>query len=184
LDSLEKNKVDFGIYLAGAVGSMGPIEKGNDDFDEVKNQANGVLKHLNFTDNKELANTLTSAYIEIPMNHPSARISKDYALRPWVFKYLFGDYPTFIKMTKIGQTLVLGMPCDFSGEIMIELDVYAKSKGLNLIITSFNGSYIGYVTHDRLYDRGLYETSTMSWFGFQNGGYFAQIVKDLIDKVK
>ncbi|HLO43474.1 MAG TPA: neutral/alkaline non-lysosomal ceramidase N-terminal domain-containing protein [Leadbetterella sp.] len=184
LDSLEKNKLDFGIYLAGAVGSMGPIEKGNDDFDEVKNQANGVLKHLNFKDSKELANTLTSAYIEIPMNHPSARISKNYALRPWVFKYLFGDYPTYIKMTKIGQTLVLGMPCDFSGEIMIELDAYAKSKGLDLMITSFDGSYIGYVTHDRLYDRGLYETSTMSWFGFQNGGYFAQIVKDLIDEVK
>ncbi len=184
LDSLEKSDLDFGIYLAGAVGSMGPVEKGNDDFDEVKNQANGVLKHLSFSANDELMNTLISDYIQIPMNHPSARISKGFALRPWVFKYLFGDYPTFVKVTKIGSTLVLGMPCDFSGEIMLDLDAYAKSKGINLIITSFNGSYIGYVTHDRLYDRGLYETSTMSWFGYQNGAYFSAIVKDLVDKVK
>jgi len=108
------------------VGSMGPIEKGKDDFDEVNNQARGVLKHLSFSDNKEISNTLLSEYLEVPMNKPSARITKNYALKSWAFKYLFGDYPTFIKITKLGNTLILGMPCDFSGELMIELDAYAK----------------------------------------------------------
>lgn len=184
LDSLEKESLDFGIYFAGAVGSMGPIEKGHDDFDEVQNQAKGVLKHLDFTQKKELQNTLVSEYIQLPMGHPSARISKDYALRSWAFKYLFGDYPTYLKITKIGKTLILGMPCDFSGELMIELDAYAKAQGLDLIISSFNGSYIGYVVDDRLYDLGLYESSTMSWYGYQNGAYFSEIVKDLVDRVK
>jgi neutral ceramidase len=184
LDSLESSKLNFGIYLAGAVGSMGPIEKGVNDFDEVKNQAIGVLKHLDFTQKRELQNTLVSEYIQLPMNHPSARISKDYALRPWVFKFLFGDYPTYVKITKIGKTLILGMPCDFSGELMIELDAYAKAQGIDLIITSFNGSYVGYITDDRLYDRGLYESSTMSWYGYQNGAYFSEIVRDLVDKMK
>jgi hypothetical protein len=184
LDSLEKSQFDFGIFMAGAVGSMGPIEKGKDDFDEVNNQANGVLKHLTFLQKQSLEGSLISDYIEIPMNHASARISENYALRSWAFKYLFGDYPTYIKVTKIGKTLIIGMPCDFSGELMIALDAYAKVSGLDLIITSFNGSYIGYVTHDRLYDRGLYESSTMSWFGYQNGAYFTHIVKDLVDKLK
>ena len=181
LDSLERNDADFGIYMAGAVGSMGPIEQGKDDFDELNNQAKGVFHHLDFSDKRLLSNSLVSEYFSLPMNHPSARISENYALKPWFFKYLFGDYPTHIKVTKIGSTLILGMPCDFSGELMIGLDAYAKAKGIDLIITSFNGSYIGYVTDDRLYDRGLYETSTMSWYGYQNGGYFTQIVKDLVD---
>jgi hypothetical protein len=150
----------------------------------VQNQAKGVLKHLDFTQKKELQNTLVSEYIQLPMGHPSARISKDYALRSWAFKYLFGDYPTYLKITKIGKTLILGMPCDFSGELMIELDAYAKAQGLDLIISSFNGSYIGYVVDDRLYDLGLYESSTMSWYGYQNGAYFSEIVKDLVDRVK
>jgi neutral ceramidase len=184
LDSLEKSKVNFGIFMAGAVGSMGPIEKGEDDFDEVNNQANGVLSHLNFESKTVLPNSLVNAYIEIPMNEPSARISNSLALKPWLFKYLFGDYPTFLKLTKIGNMLILGMPCDFSGEIMKELDLYAKNKGIDLVITSFNGSYVGYITHDRLYDRGLYETSTMSWYGYQNGSYFTQIVKDLVDELE
>jgi hypothetical protein len=183
MDSLEKENKTFGIFMAGAVGSMGPIEKGKDDFDEVNNQARGVLKHLSFSDNKEISNTLLSEYLEVPMNKPSARITKNYALKSWAFKYLFGDYPTFIKITKLGNTLILGMPCDFSGELMIELDAYAKSKGIDLIITSFNGSYVGYITSDRLYDRDLYETTTMSWYGYQNGAYFSKIVKDVINKV-
>ncbi len=183
MDSLEKENKTFGIFLAGAVGSMGPIEKGKDDFDEVNNQGKGVLKHLTFLENREIGKTLISDYLEVPMNKPSARISKNYALRSWAFKYLFGDYPTFIKITKLGNTLILGMPCDFSGELMVELDAYAKSKGIDLIITSFNGSYVGYITSDRLYDRDLYETTTMSWYGYQNGAYFSKIVEGIIDKV-
>ena len=78
---------------------------------------------------------------------------------------------------------MLGMPADFSGEIMAELDQYAIKKGLQLMLTSFNGGYVGYVTPDRLYDRDLYETTTMSWNGYQAGGYFTEISKDIIDKV-
>jgi neutral ceramidase len=184
VDTLEQNSSSFGIFMAGAVGSMGPIEKGRNDFDEVNNQAVGVFRHLDFSDKIELKSSLVSQYVKLPMNHPSARISKNFALRSWAFRYLFGDYPTFIKITKIGNTLILGMPCDFSGELMIELDAYAKARGINLMVTSFNGSYIGYVTHDRLYDRDLYETQTMAWYGYQNGAYFTQIVKDLVDKCR
>lgn len=183
MDSLEKENKTFGIFMAGAVGSMGPMPRGKDDFDEVNNQAKGVLKHLSLSDNREIGNTLLSEYLEVPMNKPSARISKNYALKSWAFKYLFGDYPTFIKITKLGNTLILGMPCDFSGELMIELDAYAKSNGIDLIITSFNGSYVGYITSDRLYDRDLYETTTMSWYGYQNGAYFSKLVKEIVNKV-
>jgi hypothetical protein len=183
LDSLDTSGWSFGIYMAGAVGSMGPVEKGINDFDEVNNLAGGIFKHLKEITETQNGNQITSAYFEIPMNKPSARISKNWAIRPWAFKYLFGDYPTYLKLTKIGKTLVIGMPCDFSGELMTDLDAYAKTKGLDLIITSFNGSYVGYVTSDRLYELDLYETTTMSWYGYQNGAYFSRIVKDLVDKV-
>ncbi len=46
VDDLENGEANFAVYMAGAVGSMAPIEKGKDDFDEVKNQAGSVEKSI------------------------------------------------------------------------------------------------------------------------------------------
>jgi neutral ceramidase len=186
VDSLETYAADFAIYLAGTVGSMGPIENGETDFDEVNNQAKGVLHELLSVNEMESFESNPSIYsfqIPIPLRKASPRISKNLALRPWVFNWLFGESPAYAKVLKIGHTLMVGLPCDFSGELMEALDAYASSKGLNLIITSFNGTYAGYITADEHFDYEAYETITMSWFGPYNGAYFSEVVSDIIDKV-
>jgi hypothetical protein len=75
----------------------------------------------------------------------------------------------------------LGFPCDFSGELAVFLYEYAQKQGLNLIITSFNGGYIGYVPHDQWYDINKYETRTMTWYGHDTGDYLTEIAKRIID---
>ncbi len=185
IDSLERKQVNFAMFMAGAVGSMGPVENGKNDFDEVNNQANGIFNHLpkNIDGLNILENIDLQTYkLDLPLRDPNPKIFKNWGLRPWLFKILFGDEPSFLKITKINNTLLIGLPCDFSGELMEKLDNYAKSKGLNLIITSFNGGYIGYVTNDKHFDLDLYETTTMAWFGTENGAYFTEIVIDIIDK--
>ncbi|MCE7067870.1 neutral/alkaline non-lysosomal ceramidase N-terminal domain-containing protein [Dyadobacter sp. CY326] len=186
VDSLEKGRYDFAMYMAGAVGSMGPIEKGSDDFDEVKNQAYGVQKAL-LSDSavKEVSKgaILQAITLPLPLRDPTPRLTMNINLRPWVFKKAFGEYPVFIKALRIGNILMVGMPCDFSGELVAGLDAYAKTKGLNLLVTSFNGGYIGYITHDKHFDRDLYETKTMSWYGPYNGAYLQEVIKDIIDKL-
>ncbi len=183
IDSVEKTQ-DFGMFMAGAVASQGPYEIGNDDFDEVLNQGNGVFSFAKKIPQLRINPKVLSELLFLPLPEPSARITKNLGLRPWLFKILYGDYPSNVKITMIDNTLVIGLPCDFSGEIMAELDQYATKQGINLVVTSFNGSYAGYVTHDRLYDLDLYETTIMSWFGYQNGKYFSTVVKDIIDKLK
>lgn len=186
VDSLEKGRYNFAMYMAGAVGSMGPIEKGTDDFDEVKNQAYGVQKSVLSSDTiKQLNNKaiLKSLTIPLPLRDPSPRLTMDIVLRSWAFKKAFGEYPVFVKALRIGNVLMVGMPCDFSGELVAGLDAYAKTKGLNLMVTSFNGGYIGYITHDKYFDRDLYETKTMSWYGPYNGAYLQEVIKDIIDKM-
>ena len=186
VDSLENGRYDFAMYMAGAVGSMGPIEKGSDDFDEVKNQAYGVQKALlsdSTTTEQSKSAILQSITLPLPMREPSPRLTMNINLRPWAFKKAFGEYPIFVKALRIGNMLMVGMPCDFSGELVAELDAYAKTKGLNLLVTSFNGCYIGYITHDKHYDRDLYETKTMGWYGPYNGAYLQEVIKDIIDKL-
>lgn len=185
VDSLEDQDAEFAMFMAGAVGSMGAQNEGEDGYERAENMANGILEHFrqSHTTPFQEQPTLASAYFEIPMPAQSARISIDYALRPWVFRWLFGHYPTYVKVSKIGNTLIIGMPADFSGEIMNELDDYAEAKGIDLIITSFNGGYVGYITPDKLYEQDLYESVIMSWNGYQAGTYFTEVAKDIIDKV-
>ncbi|MCL7986872.1 neutral/alkaline non-lysosomal ceramidase N-terminal domain-containing protein [Sphingobacterium sp. lm-10] len=185
LDSIERVPKHFGMFMSGAVGSMGALSEGDSDVAWAEGMAHGLISRINSREEDEhirLADRLVSDYIEVPMPEQSARISLNYALRPWVFRTFFGAYPTYIKITKIDDVLLLGMPADFSGEIMTELDRYAQQRGLHLIVTSFNGGYVGYITPDKRYDTDLYETTTMSWNGYHSGGYFTQMAKDIIDK--
>ena len=80
---------------------------------------------------------------------------------------------------------MLGMPCDFSGEIAVldGLDDYARERGLNLLITSFNGAYIGYITADHHYDKSRHEeVMAMNWVGPGMGRYFSAVIAALIDR--
>ncbi len=186
VDSLEHGHYNFAMYMAGAVGSMGPIEKGIDDFDEMKNQALGIQHAMQLTDSLppfESNISVRSLTIALPMRDPSPRLTMNLVLRSWAFKKAFGDFPIYIKAVRLGNILMVGMPCDFSGELVAGLDAYAKTKGLDLMITSFNGGYVGYITHDKYFDRDLYETKPMSWYGPYNGAYLQEVIKDIIDKI-
>ncbi len=182
VDSLERGETDFALYMAGAVGSMGARGEGENAAERMANIGQSIVERYQHRHTEPASHEgVATAYWPIPLPEPTARISLNLALRPWVFRTFFGDYPAYVKATKIGHILMLGMPADFSGEIMRELDQYADQKGIELIVTSFNGGYIGYITPDRLYDENLYETVTMSWNGYQSGGYFTQLAKDIID---
>ncbi len=182
VDSIENHSADFALYMAGAVGSMGAKGQGESGFERTNNIAQGILHSYQDRQVESICHDgIFTARWQIPLPEPTARISTNLALRPWVFRLFFGDYPSYVKVSKIGHILMIGMPADFSGEIMHELDTYADLRNIELIITSFNGGYIGYITPDKLYEENLYETVTMSWNGFQSGGYFTQIAQDIID---
>jgi len=87
-----------------------------------------------------------------------------------------------MKALKIGNNVLIGTPCDYSGELMPEIVRTAQFKKLNLMVTSFNGGYVGYITHDRHYDLDAYETRVMNWYGPQNGIYFQEIIQEILNK--
>ncbi len=176
----------FPMYLAGAVGSMGPDGPGNGNDraiaigEGLANQVRDLnLLGLPFESEVELQ----SFNIRVPLRAPQLKISRNLKLRPWVFKQLVGEYPIEFSVVRIGNVLLVGTPCDFSGEVALPLYEYAREKGLNLIITSFNGGYIGYVTRDDRYDLEKYETRSMNWYGPDIGAYFSEIIRRIIDTV-
>ncbi|MCD8538709.1 MAG: neutral/alkaline non-lysosomal ceramidase N-terminal domain-containing protein, partial [Leadbetterella sp.] len=97
----------FALYMAGAVAGMGPVERGATEFEEAQNQGLGVLRHFKQRKEVLLGDTLTSALIRVPLPGPTARLTRNLALRPWVFRRFFGDYEAYIKVTRVGNTLLL-----------------------------------------------------------------------------
>ncbi len=127
--------------------------------------------------------TLALLTLPLALLEPHPRVIGNWRVRPWLFYALYGDYPSDLKALRIGQTVLLGTPCDFSGELAAELNPLAAKQSVNLMVTSFDGGYIGYVTPDRYYERKTYETRDMNWFGPQNGAYFTEMMAGLLKKL-
>ncbi len=175
---------DFSIFSAGAVGSHGPYRSKTNPKKECLYLASGVYQSI-----KSVWDTITLTqptrlyrhYSPISLREPHFRVNQFLILRPWIFKKLFGNENVYISSFGLNDCIFLGLPCDFSGELYSPLSVYASQKSLRLMITSFNGGFIGYITHDDRYSMNSYETRTMNWFGPQNGAYFSDLIKKELD---
>ena len=53
-----------------------------------------------------------------------------------------------------------------------------------MIVTSFNGDYVGYITEDEHYDHASHaEVRTMNWVGPYFGEYFSNVIMEGVKKV-
>ena len=130
---------------------------------------------------------LYSEKIDIEMREQSFKINSSLIIRPWIFNFLVGDTPKYINYLRLGDLVIVGTPSDFSGELVGQIEKSISNNGLNLMINSFNGGYVGYITDDKWYDRtdiNTYETYTMNWYGPYNGSYFSKLIKEIIKKMK
>lgn len=186
IEELEKT-YDFGMFMSGMVGSHSFIWYPEVDFELINIERDLVIAKM---DSMERAPAFDSAvvstsHIPIPFGPSQLRIGANWKTRNWAFSSVLDDLEGELTYLKIGNILMIGTPCDFSGEIAVneKLHEYAKAKGLNLIITSFNGNYVGYITHDGHYDSiNRTEIREMNWVGPYYGKYFAEMIRKLIDK--
>lgn len=179
---------DFVVYGAGAVGSTGPaVPRELSGWERAKHISENLTlqySQIAFLVSTEYTTELSSGNLPLELRDPHFKISENLRVRPWVFYWLFGNYKSSISYLQIGQNLLIGTPCDFSGELVSPLDSLARSQGQNLLITSFNGGYVGYITKDERYDLNKYETRVMNWFGPYNGAYFSEIISRIIEVTK
>lgn len=173
----------FAGFAAGAVGSMGP-KVGGAEAENVQHMASHLHDELQMVrminGSLQLPTLLHSFQVPLPMRAPHFKITPDLALRPYLFRYAFGGYPHFLSVLIVGRTVLIGMPCDFSGELALPLYSAARERELNLIITSFNGDYAGYIINDQWYDLKKYEALTMSWYGPDAGAYLTEVTERLL----
>lgn len=177
----------FGLFMAGMVGSHRLTGINDVDF-EVTTYAGRVL-----ADKIRLSSSVAqpdlleikSSQIPIQLGPAQLRIASNLKLRNWVFARLLHPLQGELTYLQLGTVVLIGTPCDFSGELYItqKLDSLSEAHGKNLIVTSFNGDYIGYITEDSHYDEvDKEEVRAMNWVGPYYGSYFADMIGILIKK--
>jgi len=185
MQALEANEYEFALFAAGTVGSHRPLSFGNTPelVTEYATALDSTIRlHMTqfATVNRQ---EIGFGKLDISLREPHLRISDNLRIRPWLFDYLLGDTNPHLDFTLIGNTLMIASSGELSGVFYEKWEESARAKGLNLIITTFNGGYIGYITPDHLYDEHFHEVREMNWYGPGNGQYFDVMIEGIIKKV-
>jgi len=171
-----------GVFLAGSVGSHSAVAgaKGMAGAERMgKALARLLLAEL---PRVQMADTLVLGVRGLELSLPPLhlRLTDGIRLRPWLARRMLPVRDrTFIQVFRLGDTLWASTPCDYSGELTLGLKDALRARGLDAVVTSFNGDYIGYVIPARYYHLAGYEPRTMSFFGPNLPEYLDECIRTL-----
>jgi len=173
----ESSHYDFAMFCAGAVGlHVGDYSKIKKTYKGVKSYGQ-ALAHLVLTDTthrwQNKINVFHHQY-KVLLPKPTFKITNCISLRPWFFnKISKRENFSYIVQLNLGQICLIGTPSDFSGEL------YSKINQENVMITSFNGDYIGYIIPDLYYSKDKNESKALNWYGPSTGSYFTALINKI-----
>jgi len=185
LELQNKLNYDMAMYVAGAVGSHSPIIPDKDEHTTAHYAAKLAKKFQPQIAGSGLQ--LDSAYmvlgsIPIALPEPHFRITDNFRISPWLFNQVIGSSSPKMDVVRLGNLLFVSSSAEVSGVFYSEWERLANQFGLELMVTTFNGDYIGYVPPDRYYHKHYRETRELNWYGPHNGKYFDTLIKSAIRK--
>jgi hypothetical protein len=187
ISQLSVKENSFGIFMAGMVGSHRLAGLSETEFELVA-KAGDVLSQKITTARYEQPTDsvqIKTARIPIQFGNSQLRLTKNLKLRDWVFSSVLNPIQGELTYLQLGNIILIGTPCDFSGELFIthKLNELEASQNKHLIITSFNGDYTGYITEDSHYEQlEKEEVMSMNWVGPYYGAYFSEMISALLKK--
>ena len=105
------------------------------------------------------------------------RVTDGIRLAPGIVRKLLPDIgDVYVQTARIGDLMWATAPSDFSGELTIRYRNAMCKYGFNALVTSFNGSYTGYIIPGKYYHLNEYESRLMSWFGPYMGPYTNEMI--------
>ncbi|MBD1395573.1 neutral/alkaline non-lysosomal ceramidase N-terminal domain-containing protein [Pontibacter sp. JH31] len=184
VDQLEQ-QVDLAAFAAGAVGSQGVVAPYGDTYESTaavgQQLAQAVLQRLPEVKTHDTV-TIGFGRVDLRLPAPQWRINTTHRFAPFLFHALFGRYPAFVSSLQLGSTILVGVPADYSSELLPPLEKQAAQQGQQVVVTGFNGGYIGYVTPDEHYKLKKYETRSMNFYGPQTGSYLTEVILQVIQQ--
>ncbi|MBS1487378.1 MAG: hypothetical protein JST43_07285 [Bacteroidetes bacterium] len=182
----EKKDYDFALFAAGMIGSHRTKFTNEKEFVYCDSLGQRLYRKIKSASTQTISTSnISTGQIQVHYGPSQLHILQKLKVRDWVFRWLFQKLEGNITYLKLGNIIMLGMPCDFSGEIFVDdhLGQLAELKDEKLFITSFNGDYVGYITSDKYYGHSEQEeVMALNWVGPHFGKYYSDIVKKVIEK--
>ena len=180
--AVEEGNGGMAAFFAGGVGSHSPRAGGN-TFEHVESMGRALavptLEHLR---NTVMTNLVSFQTLGLEVSLPSlhARVSDGVRLRPWLSGRLVPvKDKTFVQVLRLNDAIWISAPCDFSGELALDIKDTLFHRGFQATVTSFNGDYIGYIIPSRYYHLGGYEPRVMSFFGPTMPDYLEELMRTM-----
>jgi neutral ceramidase len=180
--AVEKATSGTAVFLAGGIGSHSPVSSGG-GFEGAEKMggklAAALLEQLPRT---ALTNQIAFGTLGLDITMPPLnwRVTDGLRLRPWLAqRLLHARSHSFIQIFRLDDSIWASTPCDFSGELALEIKDFLHARGLTAAVTSFNGDYVGYVILPRYYHLGGYEPRLMSFFGPNVPDYFRELIQTM-----
>jgi neutral ceramidase len=184
VDKLEESGYTFAMFMAGAVGSHAPkpVPDGDEKITTMGNLLYEAVQQTAFT---PLENSGLQFYrIPLLLGKQQIKVLPNWRIREWLSLMLMGKHESALTVLRLGDAVLLGTPCDFSGMLTTPVYEHAAQYSRHAFVTSFNGGYIGYITPDNLYDLEKYETQTMNWHGPGNGAYLTTCLERIVARLE
>lgn len=180
--AVEQATGGMALFLAGGVGSHSPVA-GKPGFEGAelmgKELAAALLERL---PGLQLTNNVSFGWLSLEVALPPLnwRVSDGVRLRPWLAgKLLWPPSRPWLQAVRLRDTVWISTPADFSGELALGIKDALRARGLDAVVTSFNGDYVGYVIPSRYYHMAGYEPRLMSFFGPNVPDYFGELVRTM-----
>ena len=180
--AVEQQTGGLAVFLAGGVGSHSPVA-GDKAFAGAEHMGQALaatlLEQLPRT---PLTNTISFGMLGLEVTMPpfNVRVTDGIRLRPWLAgKLMPASGHSFLQVFRLDDSLWVSTPCDFSGELALQIKDSFRARGKDVTITSFNGDYVGYVILPRYYHLDGYEPRVMSFFGPYVPDYFEDLIRTM-----
>lgn len=174
---------EFTMFMAGMVGSHRVRDNGLSDFDLAEKTGQTLAEKIHKANWIKQPDTLQIKYgkMKLQFGEPQLRIASQIKLRSWLFNTALEPLEGDIQLLALGDINFISTPCDFSGELFKKS--IQSTIDQPIIITSFNGHYVGYITDDQHYfSSKKEEVRGMNWVGPYHGEMFATIINTLLKK--
>jgi hypothetical protein len=183
---MEASKFDLAVFFAGSVGSQSPVGEGK-GFDKPQMIGEALADSLNAHLNQvkpeaRLLMSSVSLKIQLPGYHMRLTTTRNLsnALSRKIMPY---PAHVYLQAIRLGNLIWITAPADFSGEYALQIKNALAVKGFKANVTSFNGSYVGYIIPGRYFYLDEYEPKTMGWFGPNMGEYSMNLIRQISDLV-
>ncbi|MCK9411095.1 MAG: hypothetical protein M0Q53_02265 [Prolixibacteraceae bacterium] len=183
---MEANSFDVALFCAGSIGSQSPSGKGK-GFESARyigeSLADSLIKRLPASAYQETS-TLSAATLRVTLPEYHMRLTTKINMATWLSNKLMPvPQNVFFQAVRIGKLIWISAPCDFSGELALQIKNALSAKGFDAVVSSFNGSYVGYIVPGRYFYMDEYEPKLMGWFGPTMGDYSMDLIRHLTDIV-